>query len=171
MAEHMPLPSTYFADDVYCIAFWNNVVLIDLDGDMTVSRMQKVGEAYRALLAKYPRIVAVCVMRPGTPVASADARAEGARFTKELGEAVARIAMVIESDGIVAQMLRSVVRGISVLARSKAFSLETDVNEALRTLAPLVISSGPRDQVQLDLKDAWHAVRANFRPRQAAAGE
>ncbi len=167
----MAAPSTYFADDVYCIAFWNNVVLIDLDGDMTVGRMQKVGEAYRELLEKYPRIVAVCVLRPGTPVASAEARAEGARFTKEFGDAVARIAMVIESNGVVAQMLRSVVRGVSVLARSKAFSLETDVDEALRTLAPLVISSGPRDQIQRDLKDAWRAVRAGFRPDQAAAGE
>lgn len=165
----MPQPNTYFADDVYCIAFWNNVVLIDLDGDMTVSRMQKVGDAYRELLRKYPRIVAMCVMRPGTPVASAEARAAAAKFTKELGDAVARIAMVIESDGIVAQMLRSVVRGVSVLARSKAFSLETDIDEALRTLAPMVSSTSPREQVQSELKVAWGAVRTNFQPERSRA--
>jgi hypothetical protein len=165
----MPAPRTYFTDDAYCIAFWNNVVLIDVDGDMNAPRMRKLAQAYRELLSAYPHIVAMCLMRQGTPVSGSEARAEAARFTKELGASLVHVAMVIESKGIVAQMLRTVIRGINVLARNTNLTVADNVEGAIRALVPLVVTTSPRQQVSMELKAALTAVRTSFRPEESRA--
>jgi hypothetical protein len=165
----MTAPRTYFSDEVCCIAFWNNVVVIDIDGEMSAARMRTTAKAYRQLLSEYPRIAAICLMRPGTPVSGADARAESTRFMKELGSAIAHVAMVIESQGIVAQMLRSVIRGINTITRNTNMSIEADVDAAIRTLVPMVTTTAPRHQIAAELSAAISIVRANFKPEASRA--
>jgi hypothetical protein len=160
----VPSPQTFHADDRIYIAFWNNVVILDVGGDMDVACMRKVGLAYRALLTSYPRgIVALALIRPETPVAAAEARSESARFMRELGDSLMHVAMVIEDRGVIAQMLRSVVRGINVLARTSRISLSGTLEEATLALAPMVIGA-TRSQVPSELTAAVDAVRAAFRP-------
>jgi hypothetical protein len=166
----MTVPRTYFSDEMCCIAFWNNVVFVDIDGEMSAPRMRTLAQGYRELLTIYPRIVALCVMRPGTPVSGSEARAESTRFMKELGSSIAHVAMVIESQGIVAQMLRSVIRGINTITRSSSLSIAQNVDEAIRNIVPLVISTSPRNKVTAEVTAALATVRARFRPEQSQAG-
>jgi hypothetical protein len=155
---------TYFSDEACCIAFWNNVVLIDVDGEMSAMRLRKVGDCYRELLSLYPRIAAICVMRPGTPVSGSEARAEGARFMKEFGVSVAHVAMVIEAQGIIAQMLRSVIRGINTITRNTNMSVAADVEEGIRAVVPTIISTSARTQLVPELRSALNTMRNGFRP-------
>jgi hypothetical protein len=157
--------TNYYADTTFCIAFWQNVVIVDVGADIDVQHMKTLESSYRALLRSYPAGIAVlAILRAETPVASSGARNEAARFTKELGELLLKVAMVIEDRGILAQMLRSVIRGINVLVRQTRLVLFDSVEEALRTIAPLAIPATTRLNVDKELRAAVACVRATFRP-------
>src|SRR3954464_10790994 len=150
----MTSSETYFSDEVCCIAFWNNVVLIDVDGEMSAMRMRMVARSYGELLTKYPRIASIVVMRPGNPVASSAARAEATRFMKEYSASLVHVSVVIEAQGIVAQMLRSVIRGINVITRNTNMTIEADVESAIRMVVPAVITTAPPDHIASELSAA-----------------
>src|SRR5512139_580607 len=102
-------PRTFLSESMLHIALWQNVAIIDVAGDMDLPRMRAVRHAYEALLDEYPSGICSCVfLRDGVPVASHAAREESARFMRELGTALALVAVVIEHQGVAAQMLRTV---------------------------------------------------------------
>jgi hypothetical protein len=162
--------SNYYTDNHFCIAFWHNVAIIDVADELDAPRMLTLEAAYRALLEVYPRgIAALALIRAGTPVSGAAARAEGARFTKELGDLVLQVAMVIEDRGIGAQMLRAVVRGINVLVRQPRLQLFDDVDAAVAVTARHVASpSLDAVSVAAELRAAVATLREAFRPEHLA---
>ena len=160
----MPAPQVYFADDCYCIGFWNNVALVDTAGEIDAGRMRQLGEAYRQLLTRYRSMAVLCVLRPGAPVSSADARVESQRLSSELGEALVRVAFVIEESGVFAQLFRTVIRGFNVITRSAKLTVDTNLDDAVRALAPLVITGGNREGLADELKDALLCLRSGWKP-------
>lgn len=162
----MESPRIYFSDEACCIAFWNNVVLTDVSGDMNVARMRMIGKAYRSLLERYPDIVALGLLRPGVPVSNAEARAESHKLMKDVGTHV-QVCMLIEAEGVMAQMLRSIIRGINVLTRNTSMSIAENIDDAIRLVAPRVDTDTPRERVGAELKQAVAIVRAGF---QSSAG-
>ena len=52
----MPEIDCFYADNNFCVSFWQNVAMIDICHDMDIARMKKVGKAYEALLARYPDV-------------------------------------------------------------------------------------------------------------------
>lgn len=151
-------------DSTLFIGFWQNVAILDIGADVDLPHMQLVGSAYRTLLEKYPSgIAALVVIRAGTPVASAEARAESARFTKELGDQLLHVAMVIEEHGVIAQMLRSVVRGLNALVRQTRLSLFDDVQEAMRAMLPVIIPATDRSGLPNELRAVVEEARRRFR--------
>jgi hypothetical protein len=159
---------THYTDDHVCIAFWHNIVIIDVVDELDAPRMLTLEAAYHTLLEVYPLgIAALVVIRVGTPVSSAGARAEGARFTRELGDLILQVAMVIEERGIGAQMLRAVVRGINVLVRQPRLQLFDAVEDAVRATARYIASPLPGVDVTAELRVAVAAVHAAFQPEPA----
>jgi hypothetical protein len=161
--------NTYYTDSHVCIAFWQNVAIVDIAAELDAPRMLTLEAAYRRLLEVYPRgIAALALIRAGTPVSGPAARAEGARFTKELGDQVLQVAMVIEERGIGAQMLRAVVRGVNVLVRQTRLQLFDGVDDAVAGTARHVASPAlsPAD-VAAELRAAVAAVRNGFQPEPA----
>jgi hypothetical protein len=153
----------YFADSHVCIAFWQNVVIIDVAADMDVPRMAKVGSAYLALLGRFPDGIAVMIfLRPGTPISSSEARAEIARTSKRLGKLLLRVAMVVEHEGVVAQVLRTVVRGISVVIGQTRIQVFDDVAGAISVTTPVVTASAGAADLEVELREAVAQVRKNF---------
>jgi hypothetical protein len=157
----MPALEHYLADDVCSIAFWNNVALVDVWADVDAAHMRKFGDAYRKLLTRNPPgIVVLVLIRSSTPVSSAEARAESTRFLKELGDSILHTAMVIEAQGVLAMMLKSVVRSLNVLLRNPRISLPENAQRAIATIAPLVVGSSATGNMVADLTKAVAELRA-----------
>jgi hypothetical protein len=162
----MTAPHTFHADDTCMIALWHNLAIVDCGGDMAVDRMRRVGLAYRALALNYPQaVVGLALVRPETPVASADARAEITHFMRELGDSLQHVAVVVEARGVLAQVMCSVIRGINVIARSSRLSVTTDLDGAVELLSPLLRPRGAGGVDGRDLRAAVDEVRAAFRPQ------
>lgn len=151
------------SDNQHCIAFWNNVAIVDVAGDLDAGRMRGVGRAYATLAESYRRgIASVVLLRPSAPVASAEARGESTKFMRELGPLMLHTAMVIEHPGVIAQLLRSVVRGINVVVRSSRISLVDSVEAAARDVAPFVVTSLARPRIPAEFLQVIAEVRGSF---------
>lgn len=139
----MATVQTFHSDDAMAIAFWKNVVITHVRGDMNVARMIRLGEAYAALLKEQPRgIAALGILEAGTPVASSEARQESARVLDELGGKVLHVAFAIETQGVTGMMLRSVVRGLNVLMKRTRMSLHNTVEAAAQHTLSFVPAPG-----------------------------
>lgn len=137
MMTAMTRLETHQMDDHYRVAFWSNVALIDIWDDMDAERMRNMGAAYKTLSERYPEgIVGLVLLQPSTPVSSAEARHEVTRQMNELGPRLHHVTMVIEARGVMALMLRSVVRGVNMLLRRSSISLELTVDSAVHKLRP-----------------------------------
>ena len=164
----MPVrPRVLHSDSVYRLACWHNAVLVDVAGNIDLHHMKRLGRAYRELLVEYPNGILSCaIIRPGVPIAAADARTESARFMKELGESLLRVAMLIEDQGVLAQVMQTVIRGINVLARNPKLMLFRSLDEAASSLAPLV-ATAPGSDVASELLAAIALVRSDYVPETA----
>lgn len=151
-------------DETLCITTWCNVVIMDVGGAMDAVRMRTMLDAYRTLIASYPKgVVALTLLRPHTPLGSPESRKESARITHELGDAVKCSAIVIEDSGVVAQMMRTVTRAIAVLSRNTRWTIAKDLDEAVQTLAPYIAAMPPRAaDVAADLLDAVGQARKGY---------
>lgn len=167
-------PEIIYEDESFRIAFWNNVCISDIWGDMDAPRMRLLADCYRNLLLSYPRgIVAISALRQSTPVSSAEARAEAARFLKELDEKLLQVAMVIEAGGVLGLMLRSVLRGVNALVRpGRVFAID-NVERAAQQCAAHVASPLRREEVASQLTAAVARVRSKYSasPLRSAAQE
>lgn len=170
----MASPQTFYSDDRFRIAFWNNVSIIDVWGDLDAPRMQKIGESHRELLKRCPNgIVSIGLIQSSTPASSAASRAESAKFLKELGDQMRHTAMVIEAEGVIGLMLRAVVRGLNLLLKSNRLSLHERSEQAIRVIVPHVDvrEEGSPGNVARDLAAAIADVRAQHVQLPRASGD
>lgn len=164
-------PQPYYTDELCTMALWHNVVVVDTIGEIDAPRMSRIFDAYAQLLARpLPHVVGLCIMRPGAPVSSSEARAEATRRTKELGTALAHVALVTEDATMGGQLLRAAVRGYNMLTRNTRVSLYGSVADAMQMLVPLVIANVPATQMADELDRAVAAVRESFRPDDRRSG-
>jgi len=159
--------TAFYSDEILQVAFWRNVTIIDISGDISADQMRIVGRAYRTLLMAHSGgVVGLCTIRAGVPVASADARAESVRFTKELGNAVLAVVMVIEDSGIFSHVMRNVIRGINVMTQSSKLVAVATVDEGIKAVLPHVRCSREERDVSGDLRSVVTAIRTRARPSQ-----
>lgn len=152
-----------FSDEVHCVAYWMNATIIDIGGDLEPTHIRGLGEAYATLRQSYPKgIVAIVIVQPDTPVSGADARAEGARMIKELGDGLLQMAVVIEERGVFAPLMRSVVRGINVFLRNSRLTLTDTVQDAVRDVSKHIELAMPKAAVEQELLAAIATVRRAF---------
>ncbi|HEV8245179.1 MAG TPA: hypothetical protein VGP93_05400 [Polyangiaceae bacterium] len=160
-------PRILHSDNVFRIASWRNAIITDVAGSIDVERMRRLGRAYRELLVDHPEGIVSCgLIRPGVPVAPADARNESARFMKELGSSIL-VAMIVEDKGVLAQVMQTVIRGINVLARNPRLIMFRSIEEAVSFLAPQVSAAGAGSDVAADLLAAIRFVRSDYAPEVA----
>jgi hypothetical protein len=163
----MAVLESHLLDDHFRVAFWSNVTLVDIWDDMDAERMRCMADAYRTLSARYPQgILGLVLLQPTTPVSSAEARQEITRQMNEIGPRLQHVAMVVEARGVLALMLRSVVRGVNVLLRRSSISLEVSVENAARTLQPFLLADAA-DGGGAALLDAVRSFRHDHQQRHA----
>jgi hypothetical protein len=153
----------HFTDERQCIGIWYNLALVDNAGQMDGPQMQAVGETYKLLARTYSHVAGLCVVRPGAPVATLSARQEAARFAQELGPVLAHVAVVIEAEGVVAQMFRSAMRAFTVFSRTPPISFDGKIEDAARLLAPIVQCPLPSHQVVREMRGAFDVLRAGYK--------
>jgi hypothetical protein len=147
------------------------VCICDVWGEVDGQRMQRLGDCYRTLLARYPKgVLGISALRPHTPVSPSEARAESVFFLKELGDKLIHLAMVIEADGVLGLMLRSVLRGVNALVRPGRVFIVESVEKAVAVCASSVVCNLRPEDVPLQLTAAIASVRAKFDgPQRSAA--
>ncbi len=156
-------PEVIHSDGVFCLAYWHNAVIVDVRGDVDLAHMQRLGRAYHALLEKYPAGIVCCAfLRAEVPVSSSDARAESARFMRELGDSLLRVAMVSEHRGVLVQVITTVIRGINVVARNPKLVLLQSAQEAARSVAPLLQSKTGERETSETLIAAIERIRSGY---------
>jgi hypothetical protein len=159
-------PRIVQSDSVFRIAFWRNVVIIEVAGKIDLLHMRQLARRYREALVENPAgILSFAVLRAGVPIAPADARAESAQFMKDLGDSVLRVGMTIEAKGVLAQAMHTVIRGINVLVRKPRLVIYRSVEEAVTSLAPLVVASEPGADLPAELLAAVRLVRSGYEPQ------
>jgi hypothetical protein len=153
-------PKAFHEEPSLGISFWRNLVVVDVRADLTVAGMRNIERGYRALLQSYPAgIVAIVIVRPGVPVSSSEARSEGARVTKAVGDALTRIVFVIEDDGVFAQAMRTVIRGLNVVMRNAKMTAYATIDDAGRAVLPHISRSGDEAEVSGELRRALDPFR------------
>ncbi|MET0386926.1 MAG: hypothetical protein ABW321_13250 [Polyangiales bacterium] len=159
----MVAPKVHLTTSTHCIAFWHNVIITDVRGDLDVAAIRIFTAAMKELLGMHPAgVVGITLVQSTVPVGSAETRAESARLTRDIAEHVLHTAVVIEGRGVLAQLIRTIARGVSVVARNDRTTFPKDLDEALTTIAPLVATSGPRGSVEDELREAVTSVRRQF---------
>jgi hypothetical protein len=158
-------PRVVCSDDVCCLALWQNVAITDVAGNMDVARMKLLGKTYRELASAHPGgILTFAIIRPGVPVSSSEARDEAAKFITTLGPSILRMGMLIEDTGVMAQVLRTIIRGLNVVTRNTKLVLYNNLDEAVRALAPLTVATSPGADARSDLAAAIASVRRGYAP-------
>ncbi|NUP04898.1 MAG: hypothetical protein HOW73_02430 [Polyangiaceae bacterium] len=160
----------FFMDDAVCISLWRNVVVTDTAGLLDVNHMKTFEKAFRTVLLTHKEAVGLALLRPGTPVSSSEARAESARFIKDLGPSLVRVAMVIEDKGILATMMRSVIRGLNVVMRNSTLIILANQTEAIRSLLPNIGNVTDPAAAEKEFAQALAEMRAGFRPGAQSTG-
>jgi hypothetical protein len=156
-------PAVFFADSVFCVTFWQNIAIVDSRGLVDLEHMLILERAYQALARRFTGgIVSCVVVQPGTPVSPAGALKESARFMRDLGNAMTRIAVVIEDVGIAAQVFRTVIRGINVVIRDNKLVVVGDLQSAIDVLSPLVVPATGEMDVASALKIVLLTARARY---------
>lgn len=159
----MTEPRVFKMDVRHCVSFWSNAVIVDLRADMDVPTMQSLGRAYASLIESYPSgIVVLAFLQATVPVSGPEARAEGARVLNELGGSILRIITIIEDRGVLAHLLKSIVRGVSVLARRSRLSIANDLEEAASELVPLLVAHAPPQQLHAELLVSVDTARRRY---------
>jgi hypothetical protein len=134
----------------YGVGVWHNVVIAIVQGDMDAAEVRRLGELYAKLSETYPKgIAAITLLRGSLSVGTKETNAEAQRMMGMLRGSMLHIAVVIENHGFVAQLLRSVIRTLNTVGRSTRLSIATDAEEAVRVIAPHVVSPGSSSVQQL----------------------
>lgn len=139
------------------IAACRNVVLVDLRGRLEVEHVQAMGAAYTEFLKTHDKVIALVVARRGVPIATREARDEGAEIARRFGAAMAHVAIVFEDLGVVGQLMRTVVRGFTIISRSTPIVVYDDVESALRGIHGVLGAGG--SHVQQELLQAFKRLR------------
>jgi hypothetical protein len=127
----------------YGVGVWHNVVITIIHGDMDAAEVRHLGELYAKVSETYPKgIAAITLLRGSLSVGTKETNAEAQRMMGMLRGTMLHIAVVIENRGFVAQLLRSVIRTLNTVGRGTRLSIAADAEEAVRVIAPHVVSPG-----------------------------
>jgi hypothetical protein len=163
----MPIaPRIVSSDGVYRSATWQNVTIADIAGDMDPLRMAKIARMHMDLAKAFPGgIVSCTIIRPGVPVGSSESREVAAQFLKELGDGLKRSALIMEETGLMAQVLRTFVRGLNIVTRNTKLVLCKNIDEAVGSLSSFIVPTQPGSNVGAELAAAVAQVRSDYAPR------
>ncbi|MET0390571.1 MAG: hypothetical protein ABW321_31655 [Polyangiales bacterium] len=154
------------------IGVWHNVVITNVQGVMDAVSVRGIADAYIRLLDAHPNgIAGITVLRASLKVGSMDTNSEAQKAMAELRSKLLHVSVVIENQGMLAQLLRTVIRTLNSVARGTRLSIAANVDEAARAVVPHVVTptAESKAQLQRELRDAVETLRAKLPPVEANA--
>jgi hypothetical protein len=106
------------ADEVYRLASWNDVVLIDWHAEPTRERLQHFENVVRAVAHQEMKVTLLVRLRPNLGLPSTEVRSEITRVIRELASVTRGWAVLLEGDGFWAATHRSLSATMHLLSGS-----------------------------------------------------
>lgn len=151
----MVAPRVIKVEPAYRIGLWNNVVITIIQSTINAAGVREIAAAYDSIAGKYSKGVAgITVLRANLKVGTKETNAEAQRAMTRLRESLLHLAIVIENQSLIAHLLRSVVRTVSVVGRSTRLTIATNIDEATHVIAPHVVVADNQATPELQ-----HALR------------
>ena len=120
------------------ILTWNNVVVQSVDRTDAAWARAFVSVMRKQLRAYPDGLVSLAVLRTGLKPASKDVRQELTRMIEEMGRRAHHV-FVVEDQGLLAQLLVTVIRGVMMLGGKQAqYALALDRADAVARALPHV---------------------------------
>lgn len=166
----MTLPSdarVLFHDDALVLAVWSNLVITDMRGGVRREHIPEIVKGYRSMQKLYPEgLVALTLIPHGLPVADSERRGEASKMLETFAGVIRQISIVLEGTGIWAGTMRTVLRGMTIVARNPCgMKVHEDVTAAARSLAPQ-IDEKPSEREVIDMVQRFR--RATATPQSGA---
>jgi hypothetical protein len=159
----MVAPRVILHRPTHRVAVWRNVIITSIEGDVDAEGVRGIIESYLKLHESHPRgIVGITLLQASLKVGTMDTNAEAKRGMGQLRGKLLHVSIVIEDQGVLASLLRAIIRTLNSIARSSILSISADLEAAVRAVAPHVEvndASSPQ-QVQTELLQAMATVRA-----------
>lgn len=168
MSTLPPDARVLFRDEAIVLAVWSNLVITDLRGATGRDQIAEIVKAYRSLQTIHPNgLVAMTLIPQGIPVADAQTRADASKMLEAFAGVIRQISIVIEGSGIWAGTMRTVLRGMAIVARTPfGMKVHDDLPGAVRSLAPLV-DQKPTETELLDVVQRLRRATGGDRSRAA----
>jgi hypothetical protein len=149
---------------VIVLGAWSNMAITDLRGAVRREHIGDIARCYRSLQKQYPKGLAVVTLIPGgTPMGDASIRSESSKMLEDFAGVLQHVSIVLEGSGIWAATMRTVLRGMTIVARTPyTVKVHDEVESAARALAPL-IEGGPSDRDVIDVVQRFR--RGTVTPR------
>jgi hypothetical protein len=163
----MIAPRLVHVQPTHGIAVWNNVVISVVQGHVDSVGVCGMIDTYHEVYEMYPQGVSgITVLQSSLKVGTMETNGEAKRGMSELSSKLLHVSVVIENQGVLAQLLRTIVRTLNSIARSTRLSIAADVTEAARAVAPHVVARdfSSRLQIEKDVLEAIASVRAALPP-------
>lgn len=155
----------HYTDERLCVGLWHNILLADIAGDTGLVGMRAIGDGYKLLARTHARVGGLCVVRPDAPLSTIESRKEAQRFAQELGPTLAHVAVVLEADGVVAQLFKSMVRAFNVFTNTPLVSVDQSIEGGIKNLASVAQSPLRQPQTSKELHAAFTQLRDRFTPK------
>jgi hypothetical protein len=129
-----------FTDSIMCLAWWNNVQIMDMAGAVTLSHIDVMDQRYRALMRTFPQgVIGVSTVHPDAPPSDAATAKRGGEILRDLGTNVKHVSVVILGSGIRGMAIRTLMRTINVISRSPhPVRVHDAVEDAAAAVAPIM---------------------------------
>lgn len=113
-------PDVIKVDPDFALASWNDVFMVIWRVNTTVEGARALRRECLGFAAKRPEGIALLtIVEEGAPMPAPESREVIARFLGDASESIRASAVIFEGDGFRAAAVRSVVIGLTMLARQK----------------------------------------------------
>jgi len=156
-----------YTDSSVVLASWSNMTITDMRGAVRREHIGEIARCYRAVQKQYPQGLAVLTLIPnGTPMGDANIRGDASKMLEDFAGLLQHISIVLEGSGIWASTMRTVLRGMTIIARTPyPIKIHEDIESAARAIAPLIDDGTATDRDVVEVVQRFR--RATFATRAA----
>ncbi|GEM_PF-3926665 len=154
-------------EENFCVAVYRFLVVVVWGRDICGADVERLGEVQRTVVEEFGHCAVASVVRSDFKLNVGDAVRKGAeRNLKEMAEVTLATVLVVESGGLRASVVRSVITGVHLVARTKVpQKVFNDIGDALRWVVTRPGADSLVDGTEVDVGmviDAVHTLADRY---------
>lgn len=147
----------------FALACWQHVFTVIWRRETTMEGAEQLRTECRAFAESHPRGIALLtIVESGAPLPSSGPRKAIAEFLGEASAFIKCSAVIFEGSGFRAAAVRSVVTGLTLMARQKYPHKVCDLDEAVRMFAGILPQATGRGISEIELKSTLADLRVKI---------